>query len=327
MRPTTDAGGSPALRRAGTTALLLAPGGILLVLFAALPLVALLIIGFSTGDGLGFDNFGQVLGSSTYVPLLVKTLLIAFAVTVISIAVAWPAAWALARYVTPKRRPTVLGLVVIPFITSQLLTIYGFVVLLQAGGPIMWLLSSAGLTSSQSSLMYTPTATFLVLVVESLPTAMLVLYSASEQVDGSLLEASRTLGAGRFTTFARVVWPVCSSMVGVNFALTFVQTVGAFAEPAIVGGPSGQMYGNTIAAQLQQGVHREFAIALSLVMLLASLVVVALVSGLLGWQRTREGGSNARTPATPALPSGVERTAEAPATSTSTSTSTEGALR
>ncbi|PRY13613.1 ABC transporter permease [Kineococcus rhizosphaerae] len=286
------AGGiSPAVRRVGGTAVLLAPGGVLLVLFAALPVLALLVIGFTRPDGsVGVANFTQVLGSSTYVPLLLKTLLVAFAVTVLSIAIAWPAAWALARYVSPRRRSTVLGLVVIPFITSQLLTIYGFVVLLQAGGPVMWLVSRLGLTSAQASLMYTPTATFVVLVVESLPTAMLVLHSASEQVDGNLLEASRTLGSGRFGTFVRVVWPVCSSMVGVNFALTFVQTVGAFAEPNIVGGPSGQMYGSTIAAQLQQGVNQQFAVALSLVMLLAGLVVVGVVTAALAWQRTHLSG-------------------------------------
>lgn len=313
--------GPLALRRAGATGLLLAPGGILLVLFAALPLAALLITGFSTDQGVGVENFTAVLGSSTYLPLLGRTLLVAFAVTVISIGLAWPAAWALARYVRPARRPVVLGLVVIPYVTSQLLTIYGFVTLLQAGGPVMWLSSSIGLTDPQTSLMYSPTATSIVLVVESLPTALLVLHAASDQVDQSLLEASRTLGAGTASSFRRVVWPSCSSMVGVNFALTFVQTVGAFAEPAIVGGPSGQMYGNTIAAQLQQGVDREFAVALSLVMLLVSLLVVGLVTGLLAWQRARSAGSG-RTGTPPSATPGVEHPADAAHV-----TVAEGALR
>jgi ABC-type spermidine/putrescine transport system permease subunit I len=274
------------VRRTVATGFLLTPGGILLVLFAALPLGALLVIGF-TNDANGFtlENFAETLGTPVYLGLLGRTLLIAFAVTVLAIALGWPAAWALARYTKPRTKPLILGLVIIPYITSQLLLIYGFVTLIQAGGPIMTVLTAIGLTSPQASIMYTPLASILVMVQESLPTAILVMYSASEQIDRSVLEASRTLGASKGFVFTRVVWPLSSAMIGVNFAITFVQTVGAFAEPTILGGPNGQMLGNVISTQLQSGVHTQFAVAMSLVLLIASLAVVGIVTGLLGWSR------------------------------------------
>ncbi|GMA94907.1 ABC transporter permease [Pseudolysinimonas kribbensis] len=251
-----------------------------------LPLGALLVVGFTTDAGaFTLDNFAEMLGTPTYLMLLGRTLLIAFAVTVIAIALGWPAAWALARYTRPTTKPLILGFVIIPYITSQLLLIYGFVTLIQAGGPIMSLLSAIGLTSPQSSIMYTPLAAILVMVQESLPTAILVMYSASEQIDRSVLEASRTLGAGKGFVFTRVIWPLSSAMIGVNFAITFVQTVGAFAEPAILGGPSGQMLGNVISSQLSTGVHQQFSVAISLVLLVASLAIVGIVTGLLGWSR------------------------------------------
>ncbi|KQR52328.1 hypothetical protein ASF88_12320 [Leifsonia sp. Leaf336] len=87
-----------------------------------------------------------------------------------------------------------------------------------------------------------------------------------------------------------MIWPLSTAMIGVNFALTFVQTVGAFAEPAILGGPNGQMLGNTISAQLQAGVHQQFAVAMSLVLLVASLIVVGGVTGLLTWSRNALSG-------------------------------------
>ncbi len=273
------------------TGFLLAPGGLLLILLAALPLCALLVIGFTTDAGaFSLENFAEMLGSPVYMALLGRTLLIAFCVTVLSIALGWPAAWALARYTSPKVKPLILGFVIIPYITSQLLLIYGFVSLIQAGGPIMSLLSAIGLTSPQASIMYTPAANVLMLVQESIPTAVLVMYSASEQLDRSVLEASRTLGASKGFVFTRVIWPLCSAMIGVNFALTFVQTVGAFAEPAILGGPSGQMLGNTIAAQLQAGVHQPFAVAMSLVLLVTSLAIVGIVTALLAWSRSAVSG-------------------------------------
>jgi ABC-type spermidine/putrescine transport system permease subunit I len=222
--------------------------------------------------------------------LLGRTLLIAFCVTVTCIALAWPAAWALARYTNPKAKTIILGLVIIPYITSQLLLIYGFVSLIQAGGPVMSLLSAIGLVDSQASIMYTPAASILMLIIESFPTAILVMYSASEQIGASVLEASRTLGASKRFAFTRVVWPLSTAMISVNFAITFVQTVGAFAEPTILGGPTGQMVGNTIAAQLQSGVHQQFAVAMSLVLLVASLAIVGAVVGLLAWSKNSLSG-------------------------------------
>ena len=278
-------------RGSAGTAFLLTPGGILLVLFALLPLAAIVVIGFTTESGsFTFENFAQMFGSPVYMSLLRRTLLIAFCVTVLSIALAWPAAWALARYTSPRVKPLILGFVIIPYITSQLLLIYGFVSLIQAGGPVMSLLSAVGVAGPQSSIMYTAAANVLMLVQESIPTAILVMYSASEQMSGSVLEASRTLGASKGFVFTRVVWPLSTGMIGVNFALTFVQTVGAFAEPAILGGPNGQMLGNTISAQLSAGVHQQFAVAMSLVLLITSLAIVGGVTGLLAWSRNSLSG-------------------------------------
>lgn len=257
---------------------LLTPGVLLLVLCALLPLLAIVVIGFtSSGGGVTVDNFTKALTSATYLGLLWRTVWIAVAVTVLSIAIGWPAAWALARYVQPRTRSLVLGLVVIPYITSQLLLIYGYMTLIQPGGPVSWIAGLFG-GDDRSSFLYTPVATLLMLVYESLPTAVLVMYSASERVDGSLLEAARTLGAGRLHTFRTVIWPLCSGMLLVNFSLTFVQTVGAFAEPQVLGGPNGGMLGNAISEQLGTGSGEPFAVALSLLLLVASLVVVGVVA-------------------------------------------------
>ncbi|WGD37223.1 ABC transporter permease [Lysinibacter sp. HNR] len=268
------------------TGFLLTPGGLMLVVFAAFPLGALIVIGFTTNAGsFTLENFAAMLGNPVYMALLGRTLLIAVCVTVMSIALGWPAAWALARYTRPRTRPLILGFVIIPYITSQLLLIYGFVSLIQAGGPVMSLLSGLGLVDANASIMYTPLANILMLIQESVPTAILIMFSASEQINSSVLEASRTLGASKRFVFTRVVWPLSSAMIGVNFALTFVQTVGAFAEPAILGGPGGQMLGNTISTQLLSGAHQQFAVAMSLVLLVAGLVVVGIVTGLLAWSR------------------------------------------
>jgi ABC-type spermidine/putrescine transport system permease subunit I len=265
----------------------------MLVLFAFLPLVALVITGFLTGSSrLTTANFASAFTSGTYMQLLGRTLLLSLLVTVVSIALGWPAAWALARYVKPTRRPLILGLVIIPYITSQLLLIYGFLTLIQADGPVSFVLSHLHLAAPQASILYTPWASVLMLVYESLPTAILVMYSASESIDASVLEAARTLGARPRYVLLHVIWPLSSGMVVVSFTLTFVQTVGAFAEPGILGGPNGQMLGNAIQSQLSSGVNEGFAVALSLILLAASLAVVGAVAALVSWMRRAQGGGH-----------------------------------
>ncbi|WP_336697693.1 ABC transporter permease [Curtobacterium sp. USHLN213] len=276
------AGRRPVRGAAAARTALITPGVLLLVLCALLPLLAIVVIGFTSGDGgVTFDNFSKAITSATYLRLLWRTVWIAVLVTVLSIAIGWPAAWALARYVQPRTRSLVLGLVVIPYITSQLLLIYGYMTLVQPGGPVSSIAALFG-GDDQTSFLYTPTATLLMLVYESLPTAVLVMYSASERVNGSLLEAARTLGAGRLHAFTTVIWPLCSGMLLVNFSLTFVQTVGAFAEPQVLGGPNGNMLGNAISEQLGTGSGEPFAVALSLLLLVASLIVVGIAALVLG---------------------------------------------
>lgn len=282
----------PSGRAAAGRAVVLGPGAVLLIVFAVLPLIALLWTGFTvSGGGLTLTNFSQVFDSDIYTSLLWRTLGVALLVTLLSIALGWPAAWALARYTPPRRRALILGLVIIPYITSQLLLIYGFITLIQPDGPLMSVLHSLRLASATGSILYTPTATVLMLIYESLPTAVLVMFAASEQVDESLLEAARSLGAGRVRVFMQVIWPLATTMLIANFALTFVQTVGAFAEPSLLGGPSGQLVGNVIAEQLNTGFGRQFAVALSLVLLVASLLIVSAFAGLVMWTRSLQSGT------------------------------------
>lgn len=272
----------PWVGRAETTALLV-PGGVLLGLLALAPLALLVLAGFR-GDGgdLTLDNFRRVAEGGTYVSLMGRTLKVALVVTVLAIVVGWPAGWAIARLVPERLRSAILGLVIVPYLTSQILLIYAFMSLIQSGGALMSVLGRTGVFSPDSSILYTPKATVAMLVYESVPTIVLVMYAASEQLDGRLLEAARSMGSGSLRTFATVVWPLSATALIAAFALTFVQTVGAFAEAEVLGGPSGQLLGNVISSQLGSGVNRPFAIALAVSLLAVSLSVVLLVAVIIG---------------------------------------------
>lgn len=255
------------------------PGILLLAVFSIVPLVILIVQGFISSQGaLSLDAFHSVVTNVQYTTLLLRSLGTALIVTVISVGISWPVAWVIARHVRPESRNLLLALIIIPFLTSQILLIYAMLVLLGAGGPLMTLLSSIGVASAQSSIVYTPWATVVMFVYESISVIVLVLYAASERIDGRLIAASRSLGAGRVRTFMNVVWPASSTSLIAATSITFVATAGAFAEPAILGGPHGTLIGNVIADRMTGGASGNVTAALALVLLVASLVCVALIA-------------------------------------------------
>ena len=202
--------------------------------------------------------------------------MIAAAATVL---LAWPGAWALSR-LSPRRRNLMLSLVIVPYLTSYLLLVYSVFVLLSEGGPLFSALDALGVVGPNDALLYKPIATVLVLIYESLPIALFVLYSTSEQIESDLLVAAGSLGAPPRSRFRHVVLPLSTTGLFTAFVLVFVPMCGAFVEPQVLGGPKGLLLGNTISDQLTTISAPHFAASLSMLLLLGIFLVVALLYGL-----------------------------------------------
>lgn len=264
---------------------LLAPAALLLGVMVAAPLITLLWYTFTpdtvagTGGSLTFDNLGEIAGSPVYFRLLRKTLLTGVIAAALTVALCWPAAWALSR-MAPRRRNLVLTLIIVPYLTSFLLLIYSIFVLLGSGGPIVAALDALGLASKDTTLLYRQSATVVALVYESLPIALFVLYSTSEQIETSLLTAASSLGASPWARFREVVLPLSAPGLFTAFILVFVPICGAFVEPQVLGGPNGSLLGNTISDQLTTINAPHFAASLSMLLLLGIFAVVAALYGL-----------------------------------------------
>ncbi len=246
------------------------------------PLVTLVWYTFTPEFGpksFSFTNVSQLFGTSLYVHLLVKSLLAALVSALGTVLVAWPAAWALSR-LPPGRRNLMLSLIIVPYLTSYLLLIYSVFVLLSAGGPLFSALHALGLVGRETGLLYHQSATMIILGYESLPIALFVLYSTSDQIDPVLLIAAGSLGASPWQRFRRVVVPLSRSGLFTAFLLVFVPACGAFVEPQILGGPNGVLLGNTIDDQLNTISAPHFAAALSMLLLLGIFLAVSVLYAL-----------------------------------------------
>ena len=188
------------------------------------------------------------LHSSIYLGLFWKSVKMSLIVSAIIVLLAYPLAYYLALSGT-KRKYVLLLLLIAPFLTSYLLRVLAWKVILGNQGVINSFLFWTGLRSPDhplSQLLYSRFAVMLVLGYIWLPFVALPIFVSLESLDRRLLEAATDLGASRLQAFRRVTLPLSVPGVIAAFLFVFIPTLGEFVTPSLVGGASGYMYGNQI---------------------------------------------------------------------------------
>jgi len=243
-----------------TPTLLGLPLGWLAVFFIA-PIAIVLLYSFNVyslypgEQGFTLKAWHDFFQSSIYLSLFWKSVQMSLIVSVIAVALAYPLAYFLALSGT-KRKYVFLLLLIAPFLTSYLLRVLAWKVILGDHGVINSFLSWTGIRDPDhpiSQLLYSRFAVILVLIYVWLPFVALPIFVSLENLDRRLLEAATDLGASRFQAFWRVTLPL--SLPGVVAALffVFIPTLGEFVTPSLVGGASGYMYGNQIVDLFSTG--------------------------------------------------------------------------
>ena len=186
--------------------------------------------------------------SSIYLSLFWKSVKMSLFVSAVVVLLAYPLAYYLALSGT-KRKYVLLLLLIAPFLTSYLLRVLAWKVILGNQGVINSFLVWTGLRSPDhpiSQLLYSRFAVMLVLGYIWLPFVALPIFVSLENLDRQLLEAASDLGASRLQAFRRVTLPLSLPGVFAAFLFVFIPTLGEFLTPSLVGGTSGYMYGNQI---------------------------------------------------------------------------------
>ena len=190
----------------------------------------------------------EFLHSSVYLRLFWKSVRMSLTVSAIVVLLAYPLAYYLALSGT-KRKYVLLLLLIAPFLTSYLLRVLAWKVILGNNGVVNSFLYWTGLRSPDhplSQLLYSRFAVMLVLGYIWLPFVALPIFVSLESLDRNLLEAASDLGASRFHGFLRVTLPLSFPGVVAAFLFVFIPTLGEFVTPSLVGGANGYMYGNQI---------------------------------------------------------------------------------
>lgn len=212
------------------------------------------------------------LANPEFLKIVGATLFISIFATVLSVLIAIPTAYFMARN---KYKRALLFLIIIPFWTNFLIRIYAWIAILGNNGLINNWLMKFGLIDSYLPLLYNKWAVIIVLVYVYLPFAILPLYSTIEKFDFQLLEASRDLGATKFQSHIKILIPNIRPGITTAVLFTFIPAFGNYAVPQIVGGADSLMVGNVIAREVT--VTRNWPLASSISMVLTVITTIGVV--------------------------------------------------
>lgn len=257
--------------------LLLVPAVAIVGIFFVYPVVALSVRSFlEPMPGLG--QYVDLFTDQTSLTILVRTVLVAVLVTVVGLVLGYPYAY-LMSISGPRMRVLLLFVVLLPFWSSLMARTFAWIILLQPGGIVSTLLSFVGLGDVR--LLGSQLGVTIAMTQVLLPFMVLPLYSRMIAIDRNLLDAARSLGASRLRAFVRVYIPLSMPGVIAGSVLLFILSLGFWVTPRLIGSPQESLIGQLIATKVERLLDFAGAGALSLVLLVVTIVLLIAVSGVL----------------------------------------------
>lgn len=209
-----------------------------------------------------------------YQRILVRSLGLAAATTLLCLVVGYPVAFWIALRASARWRSALLVLVILPFWTSFLVRIYAWIFILRTEGLLNLLLGGLGVPPLP--LLYNDFAVLLGQLYGELPFMILPLYASLERLDRSLLEAAADLGATPARRLWRVTLPLTAPGIAAGCLLVFIPSLGSYLAPDLLGGAQTVYVGNLIQSQFAVARDMPFGSALSFLLSLAVLLLLFL---------------------------------------------------
>jgi spermidine/putrescine transport system permease protein len=235
------------------------------------PMAILVAFSLATQQGFGslqygfnFSQFSQVL-SPLFISIFERTLVMASVGTLLTIAVGYPLAYWMARYLSTYKMLALL-LVVVPFWTSFLIRTYALKIILDPNG---YLARDLGI-----NILFTKYAVAVGLVYNYLPLFILPVFASLERMDWTLIEAATDLGARPFTAFRQITLRLTLPGFVTGALLVFIPMTGEYIIPNILSGGKYEFVGNVIGDQFNQAQNQPFGSALSIALMAALSIFV-----------------------------------------------------
>ena len=278
-----------ARRRRAAAYLMLAPGGVYLLLGFVVPLIIIVYTSLTSG-GL-FSSGGQLTFTwewsnyqtavQDYSQFYLRSILYAGIATTLCICLAYPMAYWIAFY-GGKWKATLFMMILVPFFVSFVIRTVQWNFILGTNGLLLGPLKSAGLIPEDFRVLRTPLAVVAGITYNYMPFAALPLYVSLERVDRRLVEAAKDLYATKAMAFRKVVLPLTVPGIFAAIILTFVPATGDYVNSSVLGGTGTTMIGQIIQEYFLQKHQYSIAAALSVILMVGMLIIALIYAKALG---------------------------------------------
>ena len=256
------------------------PAYLWLTLTILLPLSAMLYYSFLSDVPIGgriavltLENYAAFFEKDFYQSLMWRSFRLGAEVTLLCLVFGFPCALVLAKTIRGRAREALFLLIILPFWSNALVRIFSWTMVLRGNGvlehAVNWLVPETG----PLNLMFTYPAIVLGLVHSYIPYMILTCYISIEAIDDRIIEAARSLGAGRLRV--RLIVPLAMPGIIAGSILIFIPVIGSFMEPRILGGRNGTFIGTIIEDQFTAVFNWPLGAALSFIMLGFVLLLLA----------------------------------------------------
>ena len=252
------------------------------ILFVVGPMIYMVAVSFATNNSAGYgfqwiftlDNYKKML-EPVYLQCFAQSFKLAFSTTAIVVLVGYPYGYFMAK-LSARGKKIMMFLIMVPFWTSSLIRLYGWIIILQVKGVLNAVLKGLGLIDKPLKMLYSYPAVLVGMVYALLPFMILAVYSSVEKMDWSLVEAARDLGASSARAFFTVTFKLTLPGLLTGVVLTFVPSMGLFFIADILGGNKIVLVGSLIQDQLTRGSNWPFAAALAVILTIMTSLMIYL---------------------------------------------------
>ncbi|MFK5912860.1 MAG: ABC transporter permease [Woeseiaceae bacterium] len=259
-----------------------------------IPHIELLISSFQVEDDMGdmvfsFGNYIEFFTQKIYWLTFVKTATYSIGVTLLAFIISFPIAFYLTKVTSKKNADFLMLLLLIPLWVGELVTVYGWMVLLGDHGVINNFLITIGIINTPLNMLYTNFSMVIGLLYMSMLFMVIPVMSTLQSMDDSLIEAACDLGASKWDIFTKIIIPYSMPGITSGAIIVFMLVIGDYLAPNLLGGKHSLWFTEQIYNNFLQTFNWNEGAAFGFLLLLLSSAIIWLALKLSGQKLEKVG--------------------------------------
>ena len=252
------------------------PVALWLLLLIVLPHLELLRISLTSSSAKGFTlaNYAAFFKEPIYWLTFVRTALYSILVTVIVLVVSLPVAFYITKVSKIKTQGLLMVLILVPFWVSEMIRVYGWMILLRESGVINAIMLKLGLFHKPIEMLYNDATMIMGLVYTSMLFMIVPIIGVMGSLDDSLIEAAHDLGAKKTAIWKEIIIPYCMPGIMSGSIIVFMLVLGSYLTPKLMGGKNALWFTEQIYNQMIVYFNWEQGSAFGFLLLLLSSIII-----------------------------------------------------